>query len=66
MSLKIGSQKSMFVLGTSKTMDGFVVKNNWAKVGVKLTNFNVFLSPLVCARATFVRFFPVPIPDNWG
>ena len=50
MRLKIGSQKSMLVLGTSKTMGAFIVKSNWAKVAVKLTNFNVLVSPLVCAK----------------
>jgi hypothetical protein len=55
----------MLGLGTSKTMGAFVIENNRAKVVFKLANFNVFLSPLVCARKTFVRFFPEPIPDNW-
>ena len=44
MRLKIGSQKSILGFGTPKTMDAFVAENNWAKVVVKLTNFNVFLS----------------------
>jgi hypothetical protein len=44
----------MLGVETSKTMGALVVGNNWAKVLVKLTNFNVFVSPLMSSRATII------------
>jgi len=40
----------MLGLGTFKTMGVFVIENNRTKVVLKLANFNVFLSPLVCKK----------------